>query len=294
MFSYTTQKRLKTQKYKKIYTLQARTLGSIFQIISAKYKRALLSALQNKGSVTIETALLLPIFLFFIIGILQLGNCILVDEEIGKGVVESARYYAKVEAPQGQLLLVSSTFKKNVDTSYLNKSNLEQGVSGISFLGTHYDDQESMIVIKASYRLRIEMPMIGSQVIELNKQIRQKVFCGYDYHNLDEETDIFVYVAENKSVYHTNRDCTHLVLSIQKVFAVAEYLSGNTGYSPCELCIKVSTAEHSELYITNEGNRYHSSISCSGLKRTVVRVRLSQVGGLGKCQRCGVKTAQSP
>lgn len=290
MFSYITQIKLKTLK--KIYTLQARTLPRQYQNIFVKYKRALLSALNNRGSVTIETAIVLPIFLFFIIGILQIGNCILIDEEIGKGVVECARYYAKEEAAAAKLVFISSVFQKKVDSNYLSNSYLEQGVKGINFLGTYYDGKESMIIIKAKYQLKIEMPLIGNQKFTLTKQIRQKVFCGYDYRNINEETDIFVYIAENKSVYHTNRDCTHLVLSIQKVFSTTDYLKGNTDYSPCELCMK--NTEIDGLYITNEGNRYHSSITCSGLKRTVMRVRLSQAGGLSRCQRCGAKTDPLP
>ena len=36
-----------------------------------------------------------------------------------------------------------------------------------------------------------------------------------------------------------------------------------------------------------EGECYHGNANCRGVKRTVHRVRLSEVGGIPPCSRCG-------
>lgn len=40
------------------------------------------------------------------------------------------------------------------------------------------------------------------------------------------------------------------------------------------------------LYITETGNKYHSSLDCSGLKRHIDAVPITEVGGMGACSKC--------
>ena len=54
-------------------------------------------------------------------------------------------------------------------------------------------------------------------------------------------------------------------------------------YSPCEKCGGDGSVI---VYVTNEGDRYHNTIECSGLKRSVRCVPLSEAGGRSPCSRC--------
>lgn len=98
----------------------------------------------------------------------------------------------------------------------------------------------------------------------------------------------YVYVAENGRVYHTSSKCSHICLSIHAVSQgdVGHMRNENGGrYKACEKCVgNGSRAE--TLYVTDDGDRFHNSLTCSGLKRTVKMVDINEVQGLGECSGC--------
>lgn len=103
--------------------------------------------------------------------------------------------------------------------------------------------------------------------------------------------DPIVYVAENGTVYHLSRSCTHLDLKIRPVDSKTvgnERNNGGGKYKRCEICGGGSGT----VYITDEGDRYHASLSCSGLKRTIYEIPLSQVGNKRLCSRCATSSGR--
>ena len=117
-----------------------------------------------------------------------------------------------------------------------------------------------------------------------------KPWTGYDVmegKNRKEEEKI-VYMTEHGSVYHKNRSCTHLSLSIQAVASLlvsAERNESGECYDPCEYCGDKGIV--TVVFITTHGNRYHTTTKCRGLKRSVKILRLSEVEGVNPCQKCG-------
>ena len=55
-------------------------------------------------------------------------------------------------------------------------------------------------------------------------------------------------------------------------------------YYPCEGC---GGNPDETVYITDYGDRYHTDINCSGLKRTVEEIDIKDVGDRGVCKKCG-------
>ena len=95
-------------------------------------------------------------------------------------------------------------------------------------------------------------------------------------------------MTEYGSVYHKNRSCTHLSLSIQAVASALVSAQRNESgeyYDPCEYCGDKGFV--TVVFITSYGNRYHTTAKCRGLKRTVKALRLSEVEGVNACSKCG-------
>ena len=117
-----------------------------------------------------------------------------------------------------------------------------------------------------------------------------KPWTGYDVtqgKNRREE-DSIVYMTQYGSVYHKDRGCTHLSLSIQGVAAkeVGEKVNEDEKhYTSCEYCGDLGFV--TVVYITNYGDRYHTTIKCRGLRRYVKSVSLSEIDGIKPCSKCG-------
>lgn len=129
----------------------------------------------------------------------------------------------------------------------------------------------------------LELPVVGKRTRMLRS--RKRLWSG----NMPaEETGQIVYITMTGSVYHLYEDCTHLKLSIRQ--ASRDQLmtlrsEGGGRYAPCELCIGQEEVPFYG-YITAEGSRYHKSQACSGLKRSVLAIDISQVGERPLCRRC--------
>ena len=88
------------------------------------------------------------------------------------------------------------------------------------------------------------------------------------------------------TVYHETRSCTHLMLSVKQIPTAS--LKGLKQYGACGHCTK-GKKKGSVVYVTDEGDCYHYTIHCSGLKRTVYMIRKEEAGGKPACSRCGGK-----
>ena len=131
----------------------------------------------------------------------------------------------------------------------------------------------------------------GAAAVYIPCRAYVRTWNGRDAGSLAEgraDTTEYVYVTENRSVYHTSPDCTHIDLSIHaEAAAFIPYLTNDYGesYSPCEKCMSEGSSG-SVVYITRCGNKYHCSAGCSGLTRSIELVSADEAGGLHECSRC--------
>lgn len=258
---------------------------------------------RKKASLTVEASIVFPIFVLafflFIYGakIVELQSKIQYALEVT--AMELADYAVTKDADTKALALAGNLvysnegagilFEKNFQKCNADRTMLSNTVVPFSFGNSKILKENQAIYLVVKYKIKVP----GFSIFFRDKNIScvqntcLRAFVGVSVKEWSENQ--IVYITTGEQVYHTNRNCTHIKLSIQKVSAEEfwkkkEY---HQRYSGCVLC--GSKMEGDYYYITEDGKRYHKSILCKGLKRTVERIPLHQAGGRSLCSRCATK-----
>lgn len=264
----------------------------------------------EKGSMTVESAVVLPFFLFFIVSFLLLIKVISLQvavtmslSQISKELARDAYVYKKIEIEDNTahevlskviLTGLSDSYVKDKLVSSLGKEYLDQSFikgksNGLSLYQSRYLEENDMIDLIVCYKITLPFPSFKIPDIPIALRARTRGWTGWSYGEQNTETKEYVYITETGTVYHRELNCTHLDLSIQGVNRKRIEELRNTAmgkYYECEICEEYETMAD-VVYITDTGNRFHNTLDCSGLKRGIKKILKSEAGGRRPCSRCG-------
>ncbi|MBS6397750.1 MAG: hypothetical protein KH452_11490 [Clostridiales bacterium] len=215
------------------------------------HRRISLCAFQ-RGSLTLETALVLPLLLYAVMALLYIYT------------------FTGVQAVE---------YQKLMERAKLLAVTVGQGYG-----------EDPYIRLSAPVSARLPFPggVIGGRLCV--QRVTVRAWTGYTGETFrNGASGEMVYLTPEGTVCHRSRDCTYLRLSVRTlpVVEVEEARNHSGGrYDPCEYCVTAS-GTGAAVYITDYGTSYHSRRECQGLKRTVMSVPWSEAGGLPLCSRCG-------
>lgn len=279
------------------------------------------------ASLTVEAAFVFPIFIFAIATILYLFQWIYIQQSIQYALHQTVAYVTRNaylieqlyedentgEIDQQKITLeelglqfnVSNLIYKEIllkflDERVLHMSLLLNGEDGlhVKIQGEYFD--EDVLDLSVYYECQIPFVWFAQNSFPCIQRVRGRKWIGKevkrrdkieDTKDQDETDEQVVYITKTGKKYHLFMECTHLSLSIQNTSmqkVESERNNGGGKYNPCQICIKGHDVPlTSILYITSDGERYHISKQCSGLKRTVESIPMSDVSSdMTCCKRC--------
>lgn len=250
-----------------------------------KYFRGIPLCTHLSGSYTLEAAIIFPLTVGFWMSIMLFFRIL----QIQTAVEQSIDYAGRITAVEssvvtndtGILATAEGLFLKELNSYPLVDKYVLGGKYGISLLES--DVSGDILVYKAVYRVKLPVAFFAIKTIGIEQNSCHRKWTGRSDGETD--SDSYVYVTETGEVYHLASSCNYLDLSIHGVeMAEIQGLRNKSGhkYSACS-CV----AEKNLIYITDYGERYHSRLDCSGIKRTVHMVKKSQVGSKRLCSKCG-------
>lgn len=283
----------------------------------------------EKASLTVEAAFVMPLFLYFILAFLYFIQIFMLQEYIQSaitklglnlaktayvyedftGVTDALNFDATIFGSELEIGLgdftasfIDKTVLKTISRTYLNTefinhSCIEKGFQGISFQDSAILTEESCVDLIVSYRVKPPIAIFPIRSMGLLQRVRvrgwtgEKVAATYSLEDEDREEQM-VYVAVTGTVYHKSPSCSHIHLSIQAVRGIPDSRRNRSGgkYYPCKECCDGKPDPSATLYITEDGSSYHTNRNCSGIKRTVEKIPLSEAGSRTPCKRCFIGT----
>ena len=245
-----------------------------------------------KGSLTVEAALVLPLFLSALLLLSGLFGLLETYEQIDMALCQTARQLGAYSRSSDGIHLLEAyqIFETELAAADPDTGDITGGRAGIIL--TLSEEDGGWFTLNTYYNIRLPGFLLAKKGILLTDGISFRCFTGLDRSgggDGDGDGSQQVYLAETGTVYHTHADCTYLKLSIKTVsMAQLAILRNNYGsrYKACELC--ASHASGDTIYITSMGDAWHTDINCSGLKRSFESISLSEAEeeGLHECSRC--------
>ncbi len=241
---------------------------------------------KRKASMTVEASLVLPIFLLAMILTGYIGQMIRCQDEVQGALTRLAR---EASAEYGA---VQSGLQKSQAYYTAKLGSYIPGSAGkITFFESHLLEHNDEIDLLAVYQIKTPFSIMGLGNFRFRQRVHTRAFTGVERRGKEKQEDVTVYITETGRVYHRSLSCTYLKLSISKVqFADLMFLRNVNGgkYQSCERCSRGKNPEsEDEVWIASYGDRYHTSRSCSGLKRNIQEIKLSEVGNRPPCSKCG-------
>lgn len=267
------------------------------------------------AGMTIEAAVVLPLFLFFFLNLgcvmemirlhgnlqlslWQVGSMLSVygyaldSGEMPAEEDNGEEWWKELAGNAASAVYVKRKLASSAGEDYLERSPLVGGAGGLQLWESQIFGGEDEVDILVTYSVSPLSSLAGFPSFWMANRYYAHIWNGYRLSGGtgNEEEDQTVYITENGTVYHLNRECSHLQLSIREVNSGQideERNQHGSRFRPCEKC--ADGGMPGILYITEEGDRYHYSRECSGLKRTVFSMTLKEAleEGYRPCSRCG-------
>lgn len=212
------------------------------------------------GSITVEAAFVLPLFVFFGLAVLAPMKWLdtqrqmqTIAERVGENLSQQA-YSAEITDEQGDIHL-ELKYQEKIPFIY-------EKISGVTMV----------VAVKRRGWIGLDGKLTRQSVNGADGQADQEM----------------VYVTPEGERYHRYRDCRYLT-NVCKAVAIEElnHLRNNDGkiFYSCSQCVRNQNVQDT-VYITTWGVRYHNDRSCAAMSTYFRKVPLSEVTDWGECSVC--------
>ena len=234
--------------------------NSTSRIPKALYSKRMSSFLLSnmEGSMTVEASIAIPVFLFAILNLLS-------------------------------IILLFGEYSSNLADMHQKAKELSVHAH---ILEDGQDVNNDLIILTKAQKLEPVISFMGFEPARTIVNCRVRKWTGYDttQAGMEKIEEEWVYITPSGNAYHRNRTCSYLTPKVlSEGTPTMETVRNKDGeiYRLCNSCKDGSLT--GICFFTEYGNRYHTTLECSGIKRTIEAVKISATGGRHACSKCGLR-----
>ena len=253
-----------------------------------RIRRERVSTLTSKGSLSLEAAVALPIFFFAMLCLIFLFEMMSTQVYIknalystGKELAQQAYVLPAISTPGIREHMIEQIGKERLDNSLI-----AGGSEGIDCSNSSCNWNSAIMDLSVRYTIKIPVLMFQIPAIPCEESLKVKGWVGETPRTGKNGMDI-VYITDYGEVYHEDISCTYLDVVVRGIIATTIQDARNDSggkYYACEQCGEESHV--GILYVTNYGASYHTTLSCTKIKRNIYAVSREDILGKGGCSKC--------
>lgn len=252
----------------------------------------------GKGSICLEAAIVLPIFIAAVIAVLFFIQAILIEMRLQKALYNQimktsgmAYFVGIADMSETVEQIMGAEYVKNevikeVGREFLNNSYIVNGYKGI---GIDYlcKAEEGLLDVRLIYYMNVPFNIFGIQPVKFTTHMVNHTWVGETENDTDNDVNM-VYIASSGKVYHLYRDCSYILSKIYSCIydEIGQKRNENgSRYQPCKVC--ASEPKIGSYFYTKYGIRYHVRPDCRNLYSNVFEIDIEMVKDkYSVCSKC--------
>lgn len=243
---------------------------------------------KKRGSVFVEAAVFLPIFLVGLLTLALFMRIIAIEETSIHILSDEARTFSVMPIP----FHFTGESERRLRSAWggeLGKVRVTELRTGLSQGGT-----EDLVKARLTYEIKLPLPIPLLKKTKESSQLVFRQFTGkgpwnepMDFSEMEKEgEDSMVWVFPRAGERYHNKRCSFIAVDPERRL-LSQQLRGR--YNPCSLCRPQELPDGSAVYCyPRSGEVYHRE-SCKSVSRYVVEMdrQIAEKRGYTPCRKCG-------
>ena len=257
----------------------------------------LASRQKAKGSMTIEAALLLPLFLFFFLHLSAVTEMLQLHGKVEAALWNTGNQLALYAAASPETvsvlpdigisyLWVKQQVEEYLEKEYLERSPIVYGASGLNFLRSDYQNEEECVDILVTYEVEPPLTLFPFPYRRMANRYYARIWTGYDVSNAVNRGG-YVYMTPYGEVWHRVPNCTYIFHEVKSVsigFLGEKKNAEGRIYEPCDFCSDQLRGDC--VFVTVGGEKYHHDQKCTAIFKEVIALEKEKGQQYRACSRC--------